>query len=351
MRPELKLVLGGECRTIPELPSSLSELKAEAARLYGLSCCGLRYRDEDGDWVQLVEEREWQFALKSLSRESIVVEVVSKQLPIEESKMLPVAICPVSAESLLPQVQALLQTKPRKELREGLIRNLVRTEVYLRHSLQVPAVHINIKCDGCKEFPLFGVRYRCCVCRNYDLCEICEAKATHPHDLVKIARPITEDPEAVQSSVLLSKPEMAFIQHINLHPGSEIKPGSDLVKEWKVRNSGAAHWPADVHLAHSSGELTSAPTEVRPLAPGQQGSVRVQVQVPNRPGVFTGRFRLVAQGESFGEELVVTVKAAAYRYSDQLSQLMNMGFDDTERLKGLLEQHRGNLEEVLNRLF
>jgi len=351
MRPDLKLVLGGESRTVPDLPGSLQELKAQADRLYGLPSFGLRYRDEDGDWVQLVVEREWEFALKSLSRESIVVEVVNRPQTVEESKDLPGAISPISAESLLPQVQSLLQTKPPKSLREGLIRNLVRTEVYLRHHLPVPAVHINIKCDGCKEFPLFGVRYHCCVCRNYDLCEVCEAKASHLHDLVKIVRPITEDPEMEQSTVLLSKPEMDFVQHINLHPGSEIKPGSDLVKEWKVQNSGKTRWPADVYIVHVSGELASAPTETMSLAPGQQGSVRVQVKVPNQPGVYTGRFRLVAQGEPFGEELVITVKAAAYRYSDQLSQLMNMGFDDAERLKSLLEQHKGRLEEVLNRLF
>ncbi len=354
MRPKLTLTLGAETRTVSDLPTSLQELKAVAARLYALSSFSLRYKDQDSDWISLVEEREWEFAMKSLTSAVIEVEIVQKkQESHEERKDFPEkqSIPAVSLDFLLPKVQALLQTKPKKDLREGLIRNLVRTEVYLHQNLPVPAVHINVKCDGCKEFPLFGVRYRCCICRNYDLCEVCESKATHRHEMIKIAKPITEDPEAVQSSALMAKPEMTFIQHNNLHPGCEIKPGTELVKEWKVQNNGVSRWPADVLITHKSGELVSSPTEVISLKPGEQGSARVQVKVPNRPGVYTGKYVLMAQGEPFGEELTMMVKAAAYRYSDQLSQLMNMGFDDTDRLKSLLEQHKGRLEEVLNRLF
>ena len=34
--------------------------------------------------------------------------------------------------------------------------------------------------------PIVGVRYKCAICDNYDLCEDCEAKTTHNHPFLKI---------------------------------------------------------------------------------------------------------------------------------------------------------------------
>jgi hypothetical protein len=37
------------------------------------------------------------------------------------------------------------------------------------------AFHEGFLCDGCKG-PIYGIRYRCTKCGNYDLCELCEKK-------------------------------------------------------------------------------------------------------------------------------------------------------------------------------
>lgn len=51
-------------------------------------------------------------------------------------------------------------------------------------------VHENYVCDGCNMNPIVGVRYKCSVCSNYDLCENCEGKDVHQqHPLVKIKKP------------------------------------------------------------------------------------------------------------------------------------------------------------------
>jgi len=49
-------------------------------------------------------------------------------------------------------------------------------------------VHGNVKCDGCGVHPIVGVRYKCTVCRDFDLCATCESKDLHPvsHALLKI---------------------------------------------------------------------------------------------------------------------------------------------------------------------
>jgi hypothetical protein len=49
-------------------------------------------------------------------------------------------------------------------------------------------IHYNVRCDDCQVQPITGPRYQCTVCRNYDLCEVCESKNEHPadHPLLKL---------------------------------------------------------------------------------------------------------------------------------------------------------------------
>ncbi|BFZ14661.1 hypothetical protein BsWGS_17700 [Bradybaena similaris] len=50
-------------------------------------------------------------------------------------------------------------------------------------------VHVGVTCDGC-EGPVIGIRYKCCICPDYDLCQSCEAKGLHTeHDMFKIIQP------------------------------------------------------------------------------------------------------------------------------------------------------------------
>ncbi|CAF0776975.1 unnamed protein product [Didymodactylos carnosus] len=49
--------------------------------------------------------------------------------------------------------------------------------------------HTGIECNGC-EGPIIGVRYKCYVCPDYDLCEECSAKGIHSeHEMIKISKP------------------------------------------------------------------------------------------------------------------------------------------------------------------
>ena len=49
--------------------------------------------------------------------------------------------------------------------------------------------HLCITCDGCDMDPIVGIRYKCLVCTNYDLCSTCRREEMHPdHQMEKIVR-------------------------------------------------------------------------------------------------------------------------------------------------------------------
>jgi hypothetical protein len=53
------------------------------------------------------------------------------------------------------------------------------------------AVHSSYICDGCDKGPIYGTRYKCTVCHDFDYCEECEKKfsETHNHPFLKIRKP------------------------------------------------------------------------------------------------------------------------------------------------------------------
>lgn len=53
---------------------------------------------------------------------------------------------------------------------------------------QAQEVHQSVCCDGCEANPVTGIRYKCSVCPDFDLCEKCEASNTHGHPFLKIRK-------------------------------------------------------------------------------------------------------------------------------------------------------------------
>jgi len=55
--------------------------------------------------------------------------------------------------------------------------------------LSLEIVHDRVICDGCGLKPITGVRYKCAICNNFDLCQECEETIDHDHPFLKIKHP------------------------------------------------------------------------------------------------------------------------------------------------------------------
>ena len=70
------------------------------------------------------------------------------------------------------------------------IKNEVNSKLACTRPKEVSlVVHEHVRCDGCQRKPIIGTRYKCVICHDFDFCEECEAKDTHPHPFLKIRRP------------------------------------------------------------------------------------------------------------------------------------------------------------------
>ena len=93
----------------------------------------------------------------------------------------------------------------REKIKES-IREMVKSKLAIleqtiideisKKSILVPTnVHKGIKCSNCGMENIVGIRYKCTICPNFNLCEICEENIEHDEDhvLLKIKDPIISE--------------------------------------------------------------------------------------------------------------------------------------------------------------
>lgn len=81
----------------------------------------------------------------------------------------------------------------KKQKEQEKLKNAEKTNALIIPKLnpeQDKIEHPYVTCDGCNK-PLFGIRYKCSICNNFDYCSVCEeANAEkHPHPFLKIRSP------------------------------------------------------------------------------------------------------------------------------------------------------------------
>lgn len=66
--------------------------------------------------------------------------------------------------------------------------NLVNLEEESKDEVLPEVVHHGIECDNCHTHPIRGIRYKCAVKKDFDLCAHCEETIDHPYPMLKIKK-------------------------------------------------------------------------------------------------------------------------------------------------------------------
>ena len=88
-----------------------------------------------------------------------------------------------------------IKEKLEDEKKENIVENIINTKIgNIKEKLEnekEEVIHKNVRCDGCKKYPITGIRYKCTICHNFDYCEDCEKKFNkeHNHPFLKIRKP------------------------------------------------------------------------------------------------------------------------------------------------------------------
>lgn len=386
----------------------------------------LKYEDQENDRVTLTCDEDIRDAInvaRELNASSLKIYVSDSSDPVDQDEFVllqsadksvelkreepkPVVESQVSFEQLNADFQKMLEDKLNAEPKkpEPVVAAPVQvpvTPVVEEKSEPAPvvdekqadaSVHSDVTCDGCNASPITGVRFKCIVCHNFDLCSKCEEANVHDikHPLLKIKVPRGDAAVSpVRGGRRANKCRRSFakfVEDITIPDRSNCAPGEVKHKVWKLQNVGSQDWPAGYKLACISGEdvidVNSREVALPVVPSGSEFEVKVQINVPKTPGRYVSNFKLVnADGEKFGPkvwldfyvpEIDVSAKkvpvveeakaveakpaevaksAAEIKYQAQLEELASMGFTDIGLNVYLLDKFEGKSERVVHWLL
>jgi hypothetical protein len=115
---------------------------------------------------------------------------------------------------------------------------------------------------------------------------------------------------------LTCKPDAQFLTDVTIPAGMAFRPGTQMDKEWQVRNTGTCAWGVGYALIRLGGEALEAPdlVPVPPTAAGEAADLAVTLQAPWEAGIYTSTWQLRSpEGVLFGPllSLGIEVKAQA----------------------------------------
>jgi hypothetical protein len=288
----------------------------------------------------------------------------------------------VVARDQLAPMYAALAASP-KELQElvtkmlDLVKQQHATLAAFGGMAALDAVHAAI-CDQCKA-QIRGVRFKCAVCDDFDLCAVCFQKHNSvgrlhdaEHLFLTIVAPLHGSPALLvdQRAAAAPQPEPAvavtvaaaplsahFVRHETLPDGSTLLPKTSFVKIWTVQNSGASAWPAGCRLVSVGGDPLSVDSEsewLPPVLPGTEIAVLLDAKAPDAVGSFTQFFRMADKdGTVFGERLWVSINTQIPRDAHEDAapaepELPEPARMVDESIMSIIERSFENIEHAFN---
>lgn len=103
---------------------------------------------------------------------------------------------------------------------------------------------------------------------------------------------------------------LAFVSDVTIPDNSELDPGEEFTKTWRVRNNGSCAWESGFRFNFIGGEAMggSSVTLEDVVAPGEEQELSVELVAPDEEGTFRGNWRMAtAAGTHFGDEVYVLI--------------------------------------------
>jgi len=191
-------------------------------------------------------------------------------------------------------------------------------------------IHYGVECDGCKQYPLQGNRYKCETCADYDICEICKDKGTHAE------HKFTCIPQSEKQKIWRRCPRYDMVNQAPKNENQEVKIESptETVKPEEIKKE----------------EIK--PEEIKPEEIKPEEIKTIEEKPQEKPQ----EIKELVKEEVKKEDIPIAPvqpeekKINNQLYASQLAQLKVMGFDEDISLP-VLEKLNGDILATVNVLL
>jgi hypothetical protein len=103
---------------------------------------------------------------------------------------------------------------------------------------------------------------------------------------------------------------LAFLSDVTIPDDSEMAPGEQFTKTWRVRNNGSCEWEAGFKLAFTGGNSLGGTTLIltETVNPGASTDLSIFMTAPAEAGSYQSNWRMSnAGGSYFGDEMYAVI--------------------------------------------
>lgn len=103
---------------------------------------------------------------------------------------------------------------------------------------------------------------------------------------------------------------LTFVSDVTIPDNTQMQPGRNFTKTWKVQNSGSCAWDTGFKFQNTGGDSMGASSVTLPasVAAGATYEISVPMTAPRNSGTVRGNWRMsTGSGQFFGDEVYVQI--------------------------------------------
>lgn len=130
-----------------------------------------------------------------------------------------------------------------------------------------------------------------------------------PATFTSVPPTVAVQPSATPGCVMSA----AFVADVTIPDGSDVAPGSQLVKTWRIKNSGTCSWGPGLTAVFVGGNQLGGPSivSIPPTEAGGTRDVSITLKAPASPGDYYGKWQVRASSGAVLTGLTVSIVIAA----------------------------------------
>ena len=285
--------------------------------------------EEEKEKKEKEEEQEWTKKKKELEKENKQNENLIQQLQVELAD---------KNEQIMKNEKEFKDMKEKIKNLEIENKKLITEKSDQKKLSKYKTVHEGIKCEKCFTDPIIGIRYKCSVCKEYNLCEKCEEEnEEHEHDFIKLKKKHKDNKEFeintnnnkidddnnVSKFNLFRYDEEEYEKDDNDNysykylPNDEkidliIKEGQDKAQiEINLKNDGEKDWPAGMTklVFNNDSYLKGDDITLKNIKSGEQDKVIIVFKNINKCEIreCNAILSFEVKGKEYGEKLILKI--------------------------------------------
>jgi len=225
-------------------------------------------------------------------------------------------------------------------------------------------VHKKIKCEHCFMKPIVGLRYKCSICQNYNLCEKCEEKneetQKHSHDFIKIRNEEKNNDnnnyDIINSSDKKPKEKEIYSYEIKEKDLNFYYPNNSKneIIHLTIKNNCELTWPENetkLICDESDSLIFLKELILPPLKIGNEETISLELIMPSDLPIddYKVKINFNIKGQNYGEPIILNIKIVTEVEAFKKTFNLDNIFSDQEILDAI--QKKGKWEDAFQSLI